>query len=115
MRPKKHETTGAGGLFRARLDQIVNIKHELVRLAEEIDWEWIDDRVGNTNRRLEGAGHGAGHCGRHYLAMGRSLAAQKRRPSRCQTVAQGHCDPARSAASTGKSSARGGAGPLPSP
>ena len=30
MRPKKHETTGKGDLFRARLDQIINMKHELV-------------------------------------------------------------------------------------
>jgi hypothetical protein len=26
-----HETTGPGDLFRARLDQIINMKHELVR------------------------------------------------------------------------------------
>ena len=31
MRPKKHETTGEGDLFRARLDRIINLKHELVR------------------------------------------------------------------------------------
>ena len=30
MRPKKHETTGSGDLFRARLEQIINMKHELV-------------------------------------------------------------------------------------
>ena len=29
MRPKKHETTGSGDLFRARLEQIINMKHEL--------------------------------------------------------------------------------------
>ena len=33
MRPKKHETTDASDLFRARLDQIINMKHELVQLA----------------------------------------------------------------------------------
>ena len=27
MRPKKHETTDASDLFRARLDQIINMKH----------------------------------------------------------------------------------------
>ncbi|UPT87093.1 hypothetical protein HAP41_0000044000 [Bradyrhizobium barranii subsp. apii] len=31
MRPKKHKTTGSNDLFRARLDQIINLKHELVR------------------------------------------------------------------------------------
>ena len=28
MRPKKHETTGSADLFRARLDQIINMRHE---------------------------------------------------------------------------------------
>ena len=36
MRPRKRVTTGAGDLFRARLDQIINMKHELVQLAERI-------------------------------------------------------------------------------
>ena len=31
MRPKKPETTGEGDLFRARLDQIINLNHELVQ------------------------------------------------------------------------------------
>ena len=29
MRPKKHEMTGSADLFRARLDQIINMRHEL--------------------------------------------------------------------------------------
>ena len=33
MRPNKPRTTGVGDLFRARLDQIINLKHELVQLA----------------------------------------------------------------------------------
>jgi transposase, IS5 family len=45
MRPKKPETTGEGDLFRARLDQIINPKHELVRLAGRIDWTWIDQEI----------------------------------------------------------------------
>jgi hypothetical protein len=36
MRPKKPQTTGEGDLFRARLDQIINLKHELVQLAGKI-------------------------------------------------------------------------------
>ena len=39
MRPKKHKTTGSNDLFRARLDQIINLKHELVLLAGKIDWD----------------------------------------------------------------------------
>jgi hypothetical protein len=33
---------GIGNLFRARLEQIINRKHELVQLADRIDWDWID-------------------------------------------------------------------------
>lgn len=45
MRPKKPETTGECGLFRARLDQIINLKHELVQLGAKIDWDWIDREI----------------------------------------------------------------------
>src|SRR6187401_2930183 len=45
MRPKKHETTGSGYLFLARLDQIINMKHELVQLAGKVDWDWIDGEI----------------------------------------------------------------------
>ena len=45
MRPKQHETTGSSDLFRARLDQIINMKHELARLAGKIDWDWIDREI----------------------------------------------------------------------
>ncbi|MGF6431059.1 hypothetical protein [Bradyrhizobium elkanii] len=31
MRPKKQRTTGSGDLFRARLDQIINMKHDIAR------------------------------------------------------------------------------------
>ena len=37
MRPKKHKTTGSNDLFRARLDQIINLKHELVLLAGKVN------------------------------------------------------------------------------
>jgi transposase, IS5 family len=45
MRPKKPEKNGSEGLFRSRLDQIINRRHEMVRLAEAIDWDWVDDKV----------------------------------------------------------------------
>ena len=45
MRPKKPEATGEGDLFRARLDQIINLKHELVQLGGKIDWNWIDREI----------------------------------------------------------------------
>ena len=48
MRPKQHEVTGSSDLFRARLDQIINLKHELVQLAAKIDWQWIDREIAPT-------------------------------------------------------------------
>ena len=42
MRPKQTRQSGSNDLFRARLDQIINMDHELIRLARKIDWEWID-------------------------------------------------------------------------
>jgi hypothetical protein len=45
MRPKKHEVTGSGDLFRARLDHIINLNHELVQLAEKIDWDFLDSEI----------------------------------------------------------------------
>jgi len=32
-------------LFRARLEQIINLKHELVALAAKIDWDWLDGEI----------------------------------------------------------------------
>src|SRR5271166_3822221 len=45
MRPKKPQTTSEGDLFRARLEQIINMSHELVQLASKIDWDWIDQEI----------------------------------------------------------------------
>src|SRR6187431_1482058 len=45
MRPKKLETTRSGDLFRARLDQIINLRHELAQLAGQIDWDFIDGEI----------------------------------------------------------------------
>ena len=45
MRPRKPKVTEEGDLFRARLDQIISMKHELVQLAGKIDWDWIDGEI----------------------------------------------------------------------
>ena len=36
---------GRAILFRARLDQIINMRHELVQLSEKLDWEWLDGEI----------------------------------------------------------------------
>jgi IS5 family transposase len=45
MRPKDHRETGNHDLFRSRLDQIINMKHELAVLAGKVDWAWIDGEI----------------------------------------------------------------------
>jgi hypothetical protein len=45
MPPKKPETRRSDDLFRARLDQIINLKHELAQLAGQIDWDFIDGEI----------------------------------------------------------------------
>ena len=45
MRPKHQQKARHDDLFRARLDQIVNMKHELVALADKIDWTWLDTEL----------------------------------------------------------------------
>lgn len=45
-RPRERRETGEQDLFRARLDQIINMNHGLVRLAHEIDWLVLEERFG---------------------------------------------------------------------
>ena len=40
--------SGEQDLFRARLDQIINMNHELVRLADAIDWSFLEARFGEV-------------------------------------------------------------------
>lgn len=44
--PRERRETGKQDLFRSRLDQIINMSHELVRLAQTIDWQVLEERFG---------------------------------------------------------------------
>lgn len=46
MRPKELWDSGQRDLFRARLDQIVDMNHALARLARVIDWRFLEQRCG---------------------------------------------------------------------
>ena len=46
MRPKERRDTGQTDLFRARLDEIVDPTHALVKLAATIDWRFLEERFG---------------------------------------------------------------------
>jgi IS5 family transposase len=41
MKPRERRETGEQDLFRSRLDQIINMRHELVKLAHAISWRFI--------------------------------------------------------------------------
>ena len=45
-KPRELRETGEQDLFRSTLDQIINMKHELVRLAQAIDWPVLEARFG---------------------------------------------------------------------
>lgn len=46
MKPKIREKSVSEDLFRTRLDNIINLRHELVKLSTAIDWDFLDHRVG---------------------------------------------------------------------
>ena len=48
MKPRRHVETGAQDMFRSRLDQIINLKHELVTLAKTVSWSFIEERCGEV-------------------------------------------------------------------
>ena len=45
MRRQKAKTTGLSDPFRAWLDRIINMKHELEQLAGKVDEDWIDCEI----------------------------------------------------------------------
>jgi transposase, IS5 family len=46
MRPKERLDSGQSDLFKARLDQIVDMGHPLAKLAATIDWRFLEERFG---------------------------------------------------------------------
>ena len=46
MRPKERLDSGQNDLFKARLDQIVDLGQPLAKLAQTIDWRFLEERFG---------------------------------------------------------------------
>jgi transposase, IS5 family len=46
MRPRERRDSGEQDLFRARLDQIIDLNHPLAKLAREIDWQFLEGKFG---------------------------------------------------------------------
>ena len=46
MKPRERREAGQNDLFKARLDQIIDMNHPLVRLAQRIDWGFLEKQFG---------------------------------------------------------------------
>ena len=46
MRTEERRDSGQNDLFRARLDQIVDLDHALAKLGRAIDWRFLEKRFG---------------------------------------------------------------------
>lgn len=55
MRPKSSESDPGNDLFRNRLDNLINMRHELVRLSELIDWSVFERQWGGLFEDKRGA------------------------------------------------------------
>ncbi len=48
MKPKEPVESGQHDMFRSRLDQIINLRHEKVILSDTIDWQFLSDKCGEN-------------------------------------------------------------------
>ena len=46
MRPRERRDGGQSDLFKARLDQIVDLNHPLAKLARTVDWRFLQEPFG---------------------------------------------------------------------
>jgi IS5 family transposase len=48
MKPRERRETGEQDLFRSRLDQIIDLRHPLVKLSREVDWAFLERTFGEA-------------------------------------------------------------------
>ena len=48
MKPRETKSTGEHDLFRSRLDQILNLQHQLVKLARTVNWKHLEAVCGEV-------------------------------------------------------------------
>jgi len=48
MKPRERRDQGEQDLFRSRLDQIIDMNHELVKLGRAVDWRFLEARFGEV-------------------------------------------------------------------
>lgn len=45
MKPKTQELSPQADMFRSRLDNIINLRHELVKLSQAIAWDFFEEKI----------------------------------------------------------------------
>jgi hypothetical protein len=50
MQPRERRDSGQSDLFKARLDQIVDLNHPLAKLARTVDWRFLEERSARSIR-----------------------------------------------------------------
>ncbi len=80
MRPKEQRETGQKDLFKARLDQIVDMSHPLAKLAGAIDWGFLENKLryrlqrqAGTSAACDQADGGARHPEAHARSFRRGF------------------------------------------
>jgi IS5 family transposase len=48
MKPRERRETGEQDLFRSRLDQIIDLRHPLVKLSREVNWAFLERTFGEA-------------------------------------------------------------------
>ena len=74
--PRQREAAESDDLFRASLEQIIDMKHELVQLTGKIDWAWIDSQITPLDSAKSAA----------RATAGRELGAGARREAKAQAA-----------------------------
>jgi transposase, IS5 family len=50
MKPREISESGEQDLFRSRLDQIIDMQHQLVKLAQRVNWKRLETVCGDAYR-----------------------------------------------------------------
>jgi IS5 family transposase len=54
MKPRERRETGQQDLYRSRLEQIIDMRHPLVQLAQKTDWTFLEERFGAVYEDVPG-------------------------------------------------------------
>jgi IS5 family transposase len=54
MLPKEPRDGGQNDLFKARLDQMVDLQHSLAKLARQVDWDFLSAKFGEAYADVPG-------------------------------------------------------------